>query len=422
MKPHICNPNISPVANGCHCGYWLVPVDSLKGITPNRTHAYILPDDSVWALSHDESKMVLLRASGGAQPTLVNNTDNFLVVSGSGTYSVNIDLDVARLTQLIHDEAPPTDLTGLVKNPTWNENTYTLALPVVNGTSLTIDLPVEQLVRGMSLDASTNELVLTLESGEEQRVPLNNLVVGLASEAWVRSNAVMLTGNQTVAGTKTFSGTTILARPQSSTAPTENADLVNKAYIDAKLAELSLMAYPIGSIHMSTSSANPASFFGGTWERWGNGRVPVGVDTSQTEFDTVNETGGAKTHILTAAQMPQHTHTGAAHTHTVSGTAASGGAHTHGISGTAAAAGAHGHSFSSRQLQHGTGSTLYVPGATTPPGPDYSFGIKDSAAHTHGVSGTAASGGAAATSAAGSNGAHNNLQPYITCYMWRRTA
>lgn len=39
------------------------------------------------------------------------------------------------------------------------------------------------------------------------------------------------------------------------------------------------------------------------------GRVPVGFDSSQTEFDTLGETGGAKTHTLTTAQMPSHTHT-----------------------------------------------------------------------------------------------------------------
>jgi microcystin-dependent protein len=38
------------------------------------------------------------------------------------------------------------------------------------------------------------------------------------------------------------------------------------------------------------------------------GRVPVGRDSAQTEFDTLGETGGAKTHTLTTAEMPSHTH------------------------------------------------------------------------------------------------------------------
>jgi microcystin-dependent protein len=49
------------------------------------------------------------------------------------------------------------------------------------------------------------------------------------------------------------------------------------------------------------------------------GRVPVGRDTGQTEFDTLGETGGAKTHTLTVAQMPSHTHTQDNHTHVLAG-------------------------------------------------------------------------------------------------------
>jgi microcystin-dependent protein len=40
------------------------------------------------------------------------------------------------------------------------------------------------------------------------------------------------------------------------------------------------------------------------------GKVPVGLDASQTEFDTLGETGGAKTHTLTISEMPAHDHTG----------------------------------------------------------------------------------------------------------------
>lgn len=55
--------------------------------------------------------------------------------------------------------------------------------------------------------------------------------------------------------------------------------------------------YPIGSIYLSTSLDTVAKVqeaFGGTWEAWGSGRVPVGVDATQTEFNTVNKTGGSK--------------------------------------------------------------------------------------------------------------------------------
>lgn len=69
-----------------------------------------------------------------------------------------------------------------------------------------------------------------------------------------------------------------------------------------KLGGVSLidMFYPVGSIYMSTSSTNPSSFMGGTWVAWGSGRVPVGVDTNDTDFNTVNKTGGEKTQELRA--------------------------------------------------------------------------------------------------------------------------
>src|SRR5690554_5228500 len=67
--------------------------------------------------------------------------------------------------------------------------------------------------------------------------------------------------------------------------------------------------YPVGSIYTSVININPATLFGvGEWASFGAGRVLVGVDTEQAEFDTVKETGGAKTHTLTIDEMPSHTH------------------------------------------------------------------------------------------------------------------
>ena len=50
------------------------------------------------------------------------------------------------------------------------------------------------------------------------------------------------------------------------------------------------------------------------------GRVPVGLDSTQTEFDALAETGGAKTHTLTSAQIPGHTHSGTTATGLTNGT------------------------------------------------------------------------------------------------------
>lgn len=67
--------------------------------------------------------------------------------------------------------------------------------------------------------------------------------------------------------------------------------------------------FPVGSVYTTTdSSFNPNTSWGGTWSLYAAGRVLVGQDTGQTEFDTMEETGGAKTHALTSAEGPAHDH------------------------------------------------------------------------------------------------------------------
>ena len=73
--------------------------------------------------------------------------------------------------------------------------------------------------------------------------------------------------------------------------------------------EVKEMMHPVGSIYMSTSSTNPSSLFGGTWVAWGSGRVPVGVNTGDGNFNTVEKTGGTATETLSVSQIPSHTHT-----------------------------------------------------------------------------------------------------------------
>ncbi len=71
------------------------------------------------------------------------------------------------------------------------------------------------------------------------------------------------------------------------------------------------MFYPVGSIYCNASvSTNPGTLLGfGTWTAFGAGRVMVGLDSGDTDFDTAEETGGSKTHTLTVDEIPAHTHT-----------------------------------------------------------------------------------------------------------------
>lgn len=154
-----------------------------------------------------------------------------------------------------------------------------------------------------------------------------------------------------------------------------------------------LSAWPVGSIFIAAVATSPATLLGGgTWARFGQGRVLVSQDGTQTEFDTVEETGGAKTHTLTSGEMPAHTHG--------PGTLAT------------ASAGDHTHSVL-RGEDLGAATNRVVQSNTTVPAEgDGTSGT--AGAHTHTLSG--------ATASSGSGGAHNNLQPYIVVYMWKRTA
>jgi len=69
-----------------------------------------------------------------------------------------------------------------------------------------------------------------------------------------------------------------------------------------------LAVYPVGSVYTSVVATSPATHFGGTWVAIGAGRVLVGIDASDTDFDTVEAIGGVKTHTLTVDEMPAHTH------------------------------------------------------------------------------------------------------------------
>lgn len=88
----------------------------------------------------------------------------------------------------------------------------------------------------------------------------------------------------------------------------KSISLLEKPNFDFNISEILDKVYPINSIYISTSEVNPETFFGGNWVPFGTGRMLVGVDSSQTEFDTVEKTGGEKNHTLTIAEMPSHNH------------------------------------------------------------------------------------------------------------------
>lgn len=133
---------------------------------------------------------------------------------------------------------------------------------------------------------------------------------------------------------------------------------------DIGTSAIFLASHPVGSLFETTVSTNPGTLYGGTWAAWGGGRTPVGVNTADTSFNTVEKTGGAKTHTLTVQEIPNHAHD----------------------------------------------LNAVNEGVDNPNG-GYHPGWTFNKQYTAQVMSASTGGGQA----------HNNLQPYITCYIWKRT-
>ncbi len=128
---------------------------------------------------------------------------------------------------------------------------------------------------------------------------------------------------------------------------------------------LFLAAHPVGSLFFTTASTNPSTLYGGTWAAWGGGRTPVGVNAADASFNGVEKSGGAKTHTLTIDEMPSHTH--------------------------------------DLSMRNGSVVNDYYGDPQGGTGADATYRASAYLAHT------------------GGGQAHNNLQPYLTCYIWKRT-
>jgi microcystin-dependent protein len=142
------------------------------------------------------------------------------------------------------------------------------------------------------------------------------------------------------------------------------------------------------------------------------GRVPVGRDITQTEFDVLGETSGAKTVTLDATQIPAHNHTGIT---------SSDGAHTHTFSGTTTKTGSHSHTqrFTLNAASGSNMGGMASAGSAQSPGLTSQQVTLDAGDHEHTYFGTTS--GASANHShtfttannPGGGQAHNNLQPYI---------
>ena len=162
------------------------------------------------------------------------------------------------------------------------------------------------------------------------------------------------------------SGNLIIKSGPTTAATFSGANVTFAGTISDSNGNIAQAAYPVGSVFIAVVSTNPSSLLGfGTWSAFGTGRMLIGIDSSDSDFNAVEETGGAKTHTLTIAEMPAHTHT--VNEGSTSGTA------------------------SSALYSSGDDMTTIVDRTQT-------------------------------TSSTGGGDAHNNMPPYIAVYMWKRTS
>lgn len=155
---------------------------------------------------------------------------------------------------------------------------------------------------------------------------------------------------------------------------------------------------PVGGLYFSGSDDTPATTLGyGTWVAHAEGRAIVGVGANGESTWAVDEERGEEEHLLLEATMPAHVHLISEIT-----------------DGVAESAGAHTHSYEDKGEFSGAGTIANTSG----------FGLGDTTrttasngAHTHSVTIPQRN-----TAAKGGTQPHNNIQPSIGVYVWRRTA
>jgi hypothetical protein len=182
-----------------------------------------------------------------------------------------------------------------------------------------------------------------------------------------------------------ISGPTFLGTPFAPTASagTSTNQIATTAFVTTAIQAL----YPVGSVYINaTSSTNPGTLLGfGTWVAFGAGRVMVGFNASDPLFDAAEETGGSKDAIVVS------------HTHTATVTDPG---HAHNTT----------FGYSTDVNYFGNNVPFYGPINTGVNGNQ----TVTSASNTTGIT--------VSNSTEGSSGTNANLQPYITVYMWKRTA
>jgi hypothetical protein len=249
-----------------------------------------------------------------------------------------------------------------------------------------------KIVKGTEIDTEFNAIASAIASKPDADSPtLTGTPLAPTASTATNNTQIATTAyvvsriTQDIAGKANIASPTFTGTPAAPTAAsgTNTTQLATTAFVQTALQTL----YPVGSIYINaTNSTNPGTLLGfGTWTAFGAGRVPVGFNSSDPLFDTAEETGGSKDAIVVS------------HTHTATSTVTDPG-HRHTI-------------------------PIHNAGGAPENGNNNSGGTDATVLATE-LSGTNTTGITVATTNAstGSSGTNANLQPYITVYMWKRTA
>lgn len=216
-----------------------------------------------------------------------------------------------------------------------------------------------------------NKTIVDGELSASSTNPVQNKVINAELGKKLSLSGGTMTGALTMKGIKLTSGTDYGATLPSS--PVTNQLFFQTAETNFVLDNV----YPIGSIYMNVNSTNPGTLFGGTWEQI-QGKFLLGMSSSYP----AGSQGGEASHTLTTEEMPSHGHNPANE------------AGYYGFITNSQKA------FTVGDMGVQSGSGRYYPYSTT------AFDISRNSL----------------TGTTGGGKSHNNMPPYLSIYIWKRTA
>lgn len=207
--------------------------------------------------------------------------------------------------------------------------------------------------------------------------------------------------------------------------------------IENKIKERNEHRYHIGALIFDTTNTNPSTYLGfGTWELWGSGRVPVGVDNSNELFNSSEKIGGQLENTIRVENLPSHSHSVGEHSHEIPAHKHSIGEHYHSFSGNVSTEGNHYHGVG-WDKDGGGGSNRYTVHDGGTSGSQGSAPTSYGGSHSHSYSGTTSTkpamnttewSGSTENSSLFNTGNTGNgesisvVQSYITCYIFKRVS